>query len=70
MGSADHPGQVAGPSAIHPERAEFAPAPINLCGPSGCMGGPSVGTKMELGRDCVFLDVCTTDCPGSEPGQY
>jgi hypothetical protein len=29
------------------------------------VGGPSACAKQEisLGRDCVFLDDCTTDCP-------
>jgi hypothetical protein len=26
--------------------------------------------QISLGRDCVFLGTCTTDCPGPEPGQY
>jgi hypothetical protein len=37
--------------------------------PAG-VGGPSVGAKTELSRDCVFLVECTTDCPVFEPGQY
>jgi hypothetical protein len=34
------------------------------------IGGPSVGAKMELGRDCVFFDVSTMDCPRVQLGQY
>jgi hypothetical protein len=31
--------------------------PVFLCGPSAC-------AKLELGRDDVFLCLCTMDCPG------
>jgi hypothetical protein len=37
--------------------------------PAG-VGGLSADAKLDLGRDCVFLVECTTDCPGFQPGQY
>jgi hypothetical protein len=30
-------------------------------------GGSSIGTKMGLGRDCVFSGVCIADCRVFEP---
>jgi hypothetical protein len=36
--------------------------------PSMC-GGPSIGAKMGLGRDCVFWGVCIADCLVFELGQ-
>ena len=34
------------------------------------VGGPSACAKMDLGRDDVFLNSCTTDSPGLLPKQY
>jgi hypothetical protein len=34
------------------------------------MGGPSIGAKFGLGRDCVVFGICTIDCPEDKSGQY
>jgi hypothetical protein len=34
------------------------------------VGRPFASAKTDLGRGCVFLVECTTDCPRFEPGQY
>jgi hypothetical protein len=43
----------------------------SLCACADCpagVGRPSVGTKIDLGRDYVFLVECTMDCSGFGPG--
>jgi hypothetical protein len=37
--------------------------------PAG-VDGLSIGAKIGLGRNNVFLFQCITDCSGFEPGQY
>jgi hypothetical protein len=48
-------------------------AHLSLCSCAdrpGRISGPSSCAKMDLGRDSVFLCLCTTDCPGLLHGQY
>jgi hypothetical protein len=66
----DRLGQEARPSATllegllaHMSLCSCADHPAKVVGPSAC-------PKMDLGRDDVFLSLCTTDCPGFLPGQY
>jgi hypothetical protein len=68
---ADHPGLGAGPSTVLTR--EVTELHMSLC---SCVdrpaqvSGPSASAKMNLGGDCVFLVVCTTDYLRFQLRQY
>jgi hypothetical protein len=65
----DRPGLGAGPSAVLTREGPSLHMSLCACADRPAkVGGPFVGAKTDLSKDCVFLVRCTTDCPGFEPG--
>jgi hypothetical protein len=64
-------GLGVGPSAVQTREGLNLHKSMYACAdrPTS-VGGPSACAKTVLGRNCVFLVECTTDCPGFEPRQY
>jgi hypothetical protein len=67
----DRPGLGARPSTVLTREVVDLHEPLSGCAdhPTG-VDGPSASAKSILGMDCVFLVVCTTDCPSFKLGQY
>jgi hypothetical protein len=67
---ADRPGLEAGPSAVLTREicSLHSPCIIMWIVRPESAGRPQV--PISLGRDCVFLGTCTTNCPGPKPRQY
>jgi hypothetical protein len=68
--TADRSGLGVGPSAVLTREGRLGTVPVLLCGPSGQGRRTVRRCQVGLGRDCVFLDVSTTDCPEDKPRQY
>jgi hypothetical protein len=67
----DRKGLGARPSSVLTRDASDLHKSLCACADYPARGrGPSVGAKMELGRDYIVFGVCTTDCPSVWLGQY
>jgi hypothetical protein len=67
----NHLGLGVGPSTVLTrEFVELHKSLSDCAGRLAGVGGSSIGAKFDLGRDCVFLVGCITDCMRFELGQY
>jgi hypothetical protein len=66
----DRPGLWAGSSAVLTREDCSLHSPVLLCELSGQGRRTVRECQMDLGKDYVFLGVCTTDCLGPKPEQY
>lgn len=67
----DRSGLGAGPSVVLTREVAELHKSLSVCANHLVeVGGPSIGANMDLGLHCVFLEICTTDCPRLELGQY
>jgi hypothetical protein len=61
--TADHPGLRAGPSKVLNREGLRLHRSLCACADRlAVVGGLSVGAKMGLGMDCVFVGICIADC--------